>query len=833
MAMEPSKFQLTPEQMLELITGKAMDAFIVSDTENVVIFWSAYAEVLFGWSAEEAIGQPLTSLIIPPEHHTAHHDGIRHYLTTGQLRNVNKRVEVCGIHKDGHSLPLEMTVIPIQLGDKTLFTSSIRDNSERYHRQQMLQQQAALLHLSRDAIIVTNMEDKIAFWSSGAASLFAYSPVEALGCAYHQLLGTTYSVAVEHVREVLEATGHWEGEVICRGQSQMTVPVLSRYALERDHAGKPCRILISNTDISMQKEIQIQETLLAESEQRFQSLFEHNPDGVIHFNRQRRMTSANPAFVAMSGFTQDEVLSVNRPFLIAPEYMEELVAGIDAALGGTPQRLETVLVRKDGIRLEISATLIPNVADGVIVGVHGLVKDNSANKNHEREIHYLATHDTLTGLPNRYFLEDRLRHAIDQARRTSGTVAVLFLDLNRFKLINDSLGHDKGDLLLKVIAERLKGAVREVDTVARIGGDEFLVVLENIRNRSDVQHVASNILESIARPVNVAGHMLSITSSIGSSFFPDGGEDAATLLRHADLAMYDAKAAGHGIYRDYHAGMGIRASSRLLQEVALRHAIETGGLVLYFQPRISLATGTIARVEALVRWHHPHQGLVLPSQFITLAEESGVINALGAWVVQTACRQLSAWRAAGLTPVTISVNVSALQLQSSTLYETLVAALADTDFGVGALELEITETALMQNVEQACDALKRIAGLGIRLSVDDFGTGLSSLSQLKALPVDTLKIDQSLMHDILENSDNATIVAATIAMAQKMGLTVVAEGISSVEQLQFLKKHHCDEAQGYLFAYPCPAHEIEPFLRSHLFAPVAGLYTSKEGSQTR
>jgi diguanylate cyclase (GGDEF)-like protein/PAS domain S-box-containing protein len=829
MSRDTSKFQLTPEQMLDLITQKALDAFIVSDTENTVIVWSGYAEVLFGWSAEEAIGQPLTSLIIPPEHRKAHEDGVRRYLETGQLRNVNKRVEVFGVHKDGHVLPLEMTVIPVQLGNQTLFTSSIRDNSERHHHQQMLQQQAALLHLSRDAIIVTNMEDKIEFWSSGAASLFAYSAAEAIGSAYHQLLATTYSTPVERVKEVLEATGHWEGEVICRGQTQMTVPVLSRYALERDQNGKPCRILISNTDISMQKEIQLQETLLAESEQRFQSLFEHHPDGVIHFNRKRLLTSANQAFVEMSGYDHDEVLSVNRPFLIAPEYTEEVVAGIDAALQGTPQRLETVLVRKDGIRLEVSATLIPNVTDGEIIGVHGLVKDNSANKNHEREIHYLATHDTLTGLPNRYLLEDRLHHAIDQARRVSGTVGVLFLDLNRFKLINDSLGHDKGDLLLKVIAERLKSAVREVDTVARIGGDEFVVVLENIKDQSHVQHVALNILESIAKPVTVAGHMLSITSSIGSSAFPDGGDDAVTLLKHADLAMYEAKAAGHGIYRDYHDGMGVRASTRLLQEVALRHAIDAGGLVLYYQPRISLATGTIARVEALVRWNHPHQGLVLPSQFVALAEDMGVIDALGNWVIRTACGQLSAWHAAGLTSLAMSINISVQQLRSDKLYETLTAALAEATFSAGALELEITEAALTQNVEQACEMLHKIAGLGIKLAIDDFGTSFSSLSQLSALPVDTLKIDHSLIQNLLDDTPSATIVAATIAMAKKMGLNSVAEGVSSVGQLQFLKKNHCDEAQGYLFAYPCPAHEIEPFLRSHLTAAVASFHPCHDG----
>ncbi|MET0963191.1 MAG: EAL domain-containing protein [Noviherbaspirillum sp.] len=820
MPRDDQRFQLTPEQMLELITCKSMDAFIVSDTRNTVIVWSAYAEVLFGWSEQEAVGASLTSLIIPPEHRKAHEDGIRRYLDTGRLKNVNRRVEVFGLHKNGRLLPLEMTVIPVRLGDETVFTSSIRDNSERYIHQQVLQQQAALLHLSRDAIIVTNMQDEIEFWNSGAASMFSYPAGEALGRVYHELLATSYPVPVERMKEALEATGHWEGEVLCQTQEQKTVPVLSRYALERDHKGRARRILISNTDISLQKAIQIQETLLAQSEQRFQALFEHHPDGVVHFNANRRLTSANQAFAQMSGYDQHEVLSINRSFLIPPEYMEEMVAGIEAALRGTPQRLETVLLRKNGKRLDVSATLIPNVADGTIIGVHGLVKDNSATKNHEREIHFLATHDALTGLPNRYLLEDRLTHAIDQARRASGTLGVLFLDLNRFKIINDSLGHDKGDLLLNVVAERLKGAVREVDTVARIGGDEFVVVLENIQDQSQVQNVAAHILESIAKPVNVAGHTLSVSTSIGSSFYPEDGDNPATLIKHADLAMYEAKAVGHGIYQAYQPGMGSKASGRLLQENALRHAIEAGELVLHYQPRISLRTGRITRVEALVRWNHPHQGLVLPTQFIALAEEMGAIDALGAWVIQTACRQLSAWHRAGFAAVTMSINVSALQLHSAALYDTLSAALSDAAFEAGALELEITETACMQDIELARDTLNRICALGIKLSIDDFGTGYSSLSQLKALPVNTLKIDQVFMQDLLEDNDNATIVGATIAMAQRMGLTVVAEGVTCAEQLAFLKQNNCDEVQGYLIAYPCLASEFEPFLRSHLASSV-------------
>jgi diguanylate cyclase (GGDEF)-like protein/PAS domain S-box-containing protein len=812
-------FVLNPEQMLDLITRKSLDAFIVSDTSNTVIVWSAYAETLFGWTAEEAIGAPLTTLIIPPEHRRAHEEGIQRFLQTGRLKNVNTRLELFGVHKDGRLLPLEMTVIPVQLDGQTLFTSSIRDNAERHHQKQLLQQQAALLQLSRDAIVVTNLDDGIEFWSSGAAALFQYSADEAIGRRYHDLLGAGDALTLERLKALLQTAGHWESEMLCRKRDKTAVPVLSRYALEQGRDGNPSRILISSTDISLRKEIQLQEALLAESEERFHSLFEQHPDGVIHFDSNLRLTSANPAFVAMSGYSRAEVLAINRPYPIASDNIPSLVAAIKAALGGAPQTLDTMLLRKNGSRLDISLVLIPNVANGKIIGAHGLVKDNSVHKNHERQIHHMATHDALTGLPNRYFLEDRLRHAVEQARRANTMVGVLFLDLNRFKIINDSLGHDKGDSLLGVVAERLQGAVREADTVARIGGDEFVVVLENIQDLNHVRKVATHILESIAKPVHVAGHRLSVTTSIGISFYPDGGSDPATLLKQADLAMYEAKAAGYGVYREYHAGMGAKAASRLLDETALRRAIENDELVLHYQPRISLASGTIASIEALVRWNHPTQGLVLPDDFVPMAEEMGMIDALGVWVVGHACRQLALWHQEQ-PGVSLSINISAHQLQSPRLHEALLQALSGSPFPPGALELELTESAFMQDLEAARAMLAKIADLGLRLSVDDFGTGYSSLSLLKALPLDSLKMDQSFMEGLTEGSSNAAIVAATIGMAQKIGLKVVAEGVTTIEQLQFLRQHQCDQVQGYLFGQPCPAAEFGSYLRAYCTAPV-------------
>jgi diguanylate cyclase (GGDEF)-like protein/PAS domain S-box-containing protein len=820
MPSDQSTFLPDPRQMLDLITRNSLDAFIVSDTDNTVIVWSEYAETLFGWTASEAVGAQLTTLIIPPEHRHAHEEGIRRFLETGAVKNVNTRLELFGMHKDGRLLPLEMTVIPVQLDGRTLFTSSIRDNAERHLQKQLLEQQAALLDLSRDAIVVTNLDDEIEFWSSGAALLFQYTAGEATGRRYHDLLHASGALGLERLAPLLKAAGHWESETICRKRDDTVVPVLSRYALEQGHGGNPSRILISSTDISLRKEMQLQEALLAESEQRFHSLFEQHPDGVIHFDGSMRLSSVNAAFAAMSGYSHAEVLSLDRPYLVVPEHIPMLMAALQSALGGTPQTLDTTLLRKNTSRLEVSLVLVPNVANGKIIGVYGIVKDNSVHMNHERQIHHMATHDALTGLPNRYFLEDRLHHAIDQARRNKAMVGVLFLDLNRFKVINDSLGHDRGDSLLGVVAERLQGAVREADTVARIGGDEFVVVLENIQDPGHVRNVATHILESIAAPIHVAGHHLSVTTSIGISFYPDGGSDTATLLKQADLAMYEAKGTGHGVYREYHAGMGAKAASRLVDETALRHAINNDELVLHYQPRISLATGTVTSVEALVRWNHPTQGLLLPHEFLPMAEEMGIIDMLGVWVVVHACQQLAEWHARQTGLVSMSINISAHQLQTPLLYKALTQALSACPFPPEALELEITESAFMQDKEAAHAMLTKIADLGLRLSVDDFGTGYSSLSLLKALPLDTLKIDQSFMQNLTEDSSNAAIVAATIAMAQKIGLTVVAEGVTAVEQLKFLHEHHCDQVQGYLFGQPCPAAEFESILQRYWKAPL-------------
>lgn len=552
---------------------------------------------------------------------------------------------------------------------------------------------------------------------------------------------------------------------------------------------------------------------IAESTQWFKSLFEHHPDGVFAFSLEGKLLSANAAFAKLTGYPDAELRSLSFHAFVAPESIEMVKRYFAAAARGEPSNFEGVGLRKDGSRYEASVTAVPITVNGNIVGVHGIARDITHTKNYERNIERLAMHDTLTGLPNRTLLDDRIRHAIVQAERTGYRVGVLFIDLNRFKVVNDSLGHDQGDVLLGIVAGRLKQCVREADTVARIGGDEFAVVLEDITSSEAVIAVAGSIIAMIEKPVRLGDHELIVSASIGCSIYPKDGDNVRSLLRNADLAMYEAKSAGSGVLRLYKADMNERAKARLMHEHHLRRALDNEELVVYYQPRVDVSSNTIVGAEALVRWIHPERGLVPPNEFIPLAEEIGLIDQLGEWVLNAACVQNRAWQDAGLPALKISVNLSPLQLHpESTITDAVKQALHQTGLDAKWLELEITETSLMQNLESTLVKLGEIRNAGVSISIDDFGTGYSSLSHLRRLPVSGLKIDQSFIREISASRDDAAIVAATIALAHTMNLTVVAEGVTTEEQIRFLAANDCDEVQGFLLGAAVPPEDLVKLL---------------------
>lgn len=555
---------------------------------------------------------------------------------------------------------------------------------------------------------------------------------------------------------------------------------------------------------------------LRESEQRFKTLFEHHPDGIFVRDLAGKLISGNKAIEDITGYSIEELKHEAIETLAMPEEAKFATEQFAETGNGGPKKFRTSSVRKDGSTVEVELAYLPLIIDGEITGMHGIARDVTQARNYERRIEHLANHDVLTGLPNRLLLTDRLQQAIDQSRRTGTQTGVLFLDLNRFKQVNDSLGHDLGDMLLEKIACRLKHLVRESDTVARLGGDEFVLVLAELDAIETMAAVAEKVLESVAAPIGLAGHELNITTSIGGSVFPKDGQDVATLLKHADLAMYQAKELGSASFRFYDPAMNIKILERLLTESALRRALEKNEFTIYYQPRVCTTHRSIIGVEALVRWKHPEKGLIAPADFIPLAEEIGMISNLGEWVLRTACAQNRAWQNAGLPYIKMAVNLSAQQLHTSGIEHTVASALAASDLDAQYLELEITETSLMQDIDSSYQTLLDIRNTGVSISIDDFGTGYSSLSHLKRLPLNTLKIDKSFIRDIVSDRNDAAIVGATIAMARHMDLKVVAEGVTAPAQVRFLMEHACHEMQGYLFSPPLPAAEMGAMLKQGL-----------------
>jgi diguanylate cyclase (GGDEF)-like protein len=441
-----------------------------------------------------------------------------------------------------------------------------------------------------------------------------------------------------------------------------------------------------------------------------------------------------------------------------------------------------------------------------------LLGEIAERKRAEDQIKHQAYHDSLTGLPNRVLLKDRLSQALAQARRKEQLVGVMFLDLDRFKLVNDTIGHTMGDKLLQAVAERLSGVVREADTVGRPGGDEFTLVLPEVSGVEQVSGVAERIFQALRRPFGVAGQELYVTVSIGIVMYPVDGEDAETLLSNADIAMYGAKEEGRDCFQMFTPAMNAYISKRMTLEKELRQALERKQFIVHYQPQVNIETGQIVGIEALVRWQHPGRGLVPPDDFIPVAEETGLIVPLGEWVLRTACAQNAAWQEGGLPPVRVAVNLSARQFQQQNLLQMVAQALRETGLAPEWLELEITESTAMRDIELAVTKLTSLRDLGVHVSLDDFGTGYSSLEYLRRLPIDALKIDRSFVRDVTDDADDAAIVTALVGLAESLSLGTIAEGVETEEQLAFLREHRCQVFQGYLRSKPVPADELERML---------------------
>ena len=495
-----------------------------------------------------------------------------------------------------------------------------------------------------------------------------------------------------------------------------------------------------------------------------------------------------------------------------------LAAGGGAANVQRPSN--RILIRRDGFEIPIEDSVAAmHDRQGMPAGSVVVFRDVSAARAMSLQIAHSAEHDFLTGLPNRMLLNDRIRQAIANAQRHSKQVAVLFLDLDGFKHINDSLGHSVGDKLLQSIGKRLVECARATDTVSRQGGDEFVVLLSEVHQPEDAAIAASRMLMAVAEPHSVDEHELHVTTSIGVSIYPDDGLDPETLVKNADTAMYQAKENGRQSYQYFKPIMNARAVERQSIEGSLRRALARQEFSLHYQPKVDFGTRAIVGAEALIRWTHPTRGSVSPAQFIPVAEDCGLILPIGNWVLRQACRQARAWADAGLPRTTMAVNVSAREFRGENFLDQLFVILEETGMDPTLLELELTESVLMKHAESAAAILRTLRDRGVQVAVDDFGTGYSSLSYLRKFPIDALKIDQSFVGQITAAGDDASIVTAVISMAQSLRLRVVAEGVETLEQLEFLQAQRCDEAQGYYFSRPVPALEFARLLRCGISVP--------------
>ncbi len=523
---------------------------------------------------------------------------------------------------------------------------------------------------------------------------------------------------------------------------------------------------------------------------------------------------ANPAFERMTGYPPSESLGSNPRFLLGQDRGQMELEAIRSALRQRrPGNAVLRNYRKDGT-LFYNELFVSPVRDetGEVTHTISVMTDITERKRYEEELEHQANHDALTGLANRTLLMDRLEHSLAYAQRYAQKPAVLFVDLDNFKTINDTLGHDVGDRLVQAVAKRLVHCLREVDTVARLGGDEFVVVIQDAPEESDVTHVMRRILEALSHPFAIDGSELFVTCSIGAALHPRDGDDVATLLKNADAAMYRAKEMGRGGFQFFTREINERVSERMVIERELHGAVARGELQVFYQPQLDVRTGTIVGAEALLRWTNPRLGSVSPARFIPVAEESGLILPVGRWVLETACADSRGWIAEGWDNARLSVNLSARQFRQADLYHHIEELLQDTGLSNFILELELTESMVMQNPEQAIGTMRALKDIGLRLAIDDFGTGYSSLSHLRHFPLDILKVDQSFVRDISNHAEGEAIAAAIVSIGHALGKKVVAEGVETPDQLEFLRGHGCDEYQGFLFSPAVPAARFRELL---------------------
>ena len=849
------------ESRLKVIIDTSPSAVISADERGLITGWNKKAEEIFGWSHDQAIGRTLSGTVIPRRHHEAHRRGFRRFVETGEGKLLGQSIELAALHRDGHEFPVEVSVSAVwRSGRQLSLVAFITDISERRNAERLRSAQFAVTRplatsaswaeaapqviqglcesmgwalgefwgIDRETSALRwefgwlrPSRDLEAFEAASKALTFARG-VDLVG----RVWATGKSAAVRDVasdrnavRAKLAGRAGLHGNfVFAVTNGRKVIGVIALFSREVRSLDRPTLRVMADigSQIGQFIERRRAEEELRRSSDRIRAVLESVPEGILTLDERLQVRSINSAAQRLFGVQVDEVAGKDFGGLIAEPNRGELRPQLRSYLRARDERAqgthETVGQRKDGTTIPIEFTATRFGSQRLLIG--GL-RDVSQRKAETEALQFQALHDPLTGLPNRSFLKERLETAILAAERDLRPCAVLVMDMDNFKEVNDRLGHHVGDQLLREVAARLRGTLRKADMVARLGGDEFAVVPFGATDAPRAALIAEKILQALDAPVVIDDTPITPAVSIGVASFPQHAEDAAALMRRADVAMYAAKRArsGYSVYAsDQEDGNG--SPTPLIGK--LGHAIDQFELLLHYQPIVDLADGRPEKLEALVRWGHPKHGLLPPDDFIPSAEQTDLIKPLTAWVLNEALGQLHAWHKAGFE-VGVAVNLSARSLADVELAPTVADLLRTWQIPPDKLTLEITERSILS--AEADPTLRCLHEIGVRLSVDDFGTGYSSLTYLKRLPVAEIKIDKSFLADLAQSRDDAAIVRSTIDLGHNLGLRVVAEGVETAETATLLGQLGCDLAQGFHISYPLPAAQLGPWLRARHRTP--------------
>ncbi len=795
------------------------DGYFECDLAGNYIAVNDSACKFFGYSREELLGMNYRQ-------HTDKENTRKTFEAFNEIYRTGKAGDLFEyeiIRKDGIKKQAEISASLAKdaSGRPTGFLGIARDVTERNHMIETLrrseQRYRNILDGIQDAYFEVDLKGRITFFNNALCRQLGYDKEELMGMTPQQYTDHDTQQRMFDAFIQLYKTGvsiKAIEETIIRKDGTVGVSELS-VSLMRDSAGKPMGFAGISRDVSERK--QMEETI-RQSEERYRTIIDEMEEWYFETDLIGNITFCNDIFANILGYSLKELNNLNLLKFLKKDDSDSVYRLFKQVYhsGNPSKNFPYEFIRPNSNRTSAEFSVFPKRdKDAKIIGYRGVGHDITERKHAEERIQYLATHDILTGLPNRLMFSQLLNHAILSSKRYQRQFAILFIDLDRFKIINDTLGHEAGDRLLQEISMRLMQTLRAVDVVARLGGDEFVILIEEISDLHQVEIVADRILSVVIKPVTLMNEECRVTASIGISVFPKDAEDEQSLMKNADLAMYLAKEEGKNNYQFYTPDIHSKSLELLSIETNLRSALERNELTLQYQAKVDFKTNTINGVEALLRWDSPILGSVTPTQFIPVAEESGLIVPIGRWVLKTACAQNAAWHHAGLPPVRVAVNLSLRQLSDEFLIDDIKNALNDSGMDPELLELEITESMVMHNPIRMIAVLKDIKKLGVRIAIDDFGTGYSSLAQIKNFPVDTLKVDRSFIRNITKDAEDDAITDAIISMGKTLNLTVVAEGVETVEQMNFLRDHSCDEMQGFYFSKPVLPEEFADLLRKH------------------